>query len=170
VTGVSASVPPERRHKDRWNGDRRACGAIIRAMLVHRSETCRRQMLVSLSLLGCVALPNAGWGEGAVRLFDCTVVQVCNAAGNCEAASGAVAFRMEPVEVGPDGGGRYELKYDEAEVAMDALSDAGPFMWSIGEERNALLLSSQTHLLWHQLTLSPMPAATVRFLTCTIRQ
>ena len=100
-----------------------------RAMLIHRSEFCRRQMLASLSVLGCVALlPNAGWGEGAVRLFDCTVVQVCNSAGSCEGGSGTVAFRMEPVQVGPDGGGRYELQYQNTEVAMDAVSDAGVFV------------------------------------------
>jgi hypothetical protein len=128
-------------------------------------------MLASLSVLGCVALlPNAGWGEGAVRLFDCTVVQVCNSAGSCEAASGAVAFRMEPVKVGPDGSGRYELKYGETKAAMNSLSDVGPFFWTVGDERNTLLASSETHLLWHQLTLDPVPAATVRFLTCTIRQ
>jgi hypothetical protein len=128
-------------------------------------------MLVSLSMLGCVALlPSAGWGEGAVRLFDCTVVQVCNSAGSCEGGSGSVAFRMEPVQVGPDGGGRYELRYEDTEVAMDALSDAGPFVWAVGEERNTLLVSSETQLLWHQLTLAPVVAATVRFLTCTIRQ
>ena len=128
-------------------------------------------MLASLSVLGCVALlPNAGWGEGAVRLLDCTVVQVCNAAGSCEAASGAVAFRMEPVQVGQDGSGRYELHYGETEAAMDALSDVGPFVWTVGEERNTLLASSETQFLWHRLTLDPVPAATVHFLTCTIRQ
>jgi hypothetical protein len=128
-------------------------------------------MLASLSVLGCVALlPSAGWGEGAVRLFDCTVVQVCNSAGRCEEGSDAVAFRMEPVEVGPDGGGRYDLKYEETEAAMDALSDAGPFVWVVGGQRNTLLVSSETQMLWHQLTLNSAPVATVRFLTCTIRQ
>jgi hypothetical protein len=128
-------------------------------------------MLASLSVLGCVALlPNAGRGEGAARLLECTVVRVCNAAGSCETASAAVAFRMEPVQVGPDGSGRYELHYGETATAMDALSDIGPFVWTIGEERNTLLASSDTQFLWHRLKLDPVPAATVRFLTCTIRQ
>jgi hypothetical protein len=128
-------------------------------------------MLVSLSALGCVALlPTAGWGEGAVRLFDCTVVRVCDAAGNCEAAMDAVTFRMEPVQVDQDGSGRYELQYGDTKTAMSSVSDIGPFVWSVGEERHALLASSETNFLWHRLTLAPVPAATVRFLTCTIRQ
>jgi hypothetical protein len=140
------------------------------AMRINRSEACRRQKVASLSVLACVALfPTAGWGEGAVRLFDCTVVQVCNPAGSCERGSGTMTFRMEPVEVGPDGAGRYALKYDATEVVMDALSDAGPFVWAVGEERNTLLVSSGTQLLWHQLGLDPVPAASVRFLTCTLQ-
>ena len=128
-------------------------------------------MLASLSVLGCVALlSNAVWAEGAVRLLDCRVVRVCDAAGNCQAATEAVAFRMEPAQVGPDGAGRYQLKYDETEVAMEALSDAGPFVWTVGDEHNTLLVSSQTQLLWHRLAVSPVPAATVRFLECAIRQ
>ncbi|HSC14879.1 MAG TPA: hypothetical protein VLI71_07160 [Gammaproteobacteria bacterium] len=128
-------------------------------------------MLVSLSALGCVALrPNAVWSEGAVRLLDCTIEQVCNAAESCQAASGAVAFRMEPVQIGEDGSGRYELHYGETEAAMNSLSDVGPFVWTVGEERRTLLASSEMNFLWHRLTLDPVPAATVRFLTCTIRQ
>lgn len=136
-------------------------------MVRERWETWRRQLVV----LGCVALlSTAGWGEGAVRLFDCTVVQVCDAAGNCEAATDAVTFRMEPVQVDQDGSGRYELQYGDTETAMSSVSDIGPFVWTVGDERHALLASSETSFLWHLLTLDPVPAATVRFLTCTIRQ
>ena len=128
-------------------------------------------MSAVLSGLGCLALmPNAVWGEGAVRLLDCRVAQACNAAGSCQAASGAVAFRMEPVQVGLDGSGRYQLHYGDTEAAMDALSDVGPFVWTVGEERHTLLASSETNFLWHRLTLDPVPAGTVHFLTCTIRQ
>jgi hypothetical protein len=135
-------------------------------MARNRWETCRRQLV-----LGCVALlPTAGWGEGAVRLFDCTVVQVCDAAGNCEATTDAVVFRMEPVQVAQDGSGRYELQYGDTETAMSSVSDIGPFVWTVGAERHALLASSETNFLWHRLTLDPVPAATVRFLTCTIGQ
>jgi hypothetical protein len=136
-------------------------------MVRNRWTRCRRQLWV----LGCAALlPVAGWGEGAVRLFDCTVVQVCDAAGNCEAATAAVAFRMEPVQVDQDGSGRYELQYADTKTAMSSVSHIGPFVWTVGEERHALLASSETNFLWHRLTLDPVPAATVRFLTCTIRQ
>jgi hypothetical protein len=105
-----------------------------------------------------------------VRLLDCTVVRVCDAGGACEAGTGAVAFRMEPLQVGPDGSGRYELQYGERNVAMSSLSDSGPFVWTTGVERNTLLASSETHFLWHQLSLGAVPAATVRFLMCTISQ
>lgn len=127
-------------------------------------------MLAALSAFGCLALQHAGWGEGAVRLLDCRVVRVCDAAGNCEAATDAVAFRMEPVQVGQDGSGRYELQYGDTETAMNSGSEIGPFVWTVGEERHTLLASSETNFLWHRLTLDPLPAATVRFLTCAIRQ
>jgi len=140
-------------------------------MGTHRLATGLKQISTSLSVLGCIVLlPNAGWGEGAVRLLDCTIVRVCDAAGICEAASGAVAFRMEPVQVAQDGSGRYELRYGNTDVAMNSLSDVGPFFWTVGDEHNTLLASSETQFLWHRLTLGPVPAATVRFLTCTIRQ
>jgi hypothetical protein len=74
------------------------------------------------------------------------------------------------VQVGEDGSGRYELQYVDTKTAMSSVSDIGPFVWTVGEERHALLASSETHFLWHRLTLDPAPAATVRFLTCTIRQ
>ena len=42
-----------------------------------------------MSLVWKSAFPNAGWGEGAVRLFDCTVGQVCDSAIPPEAAKEA---------------------------------------------------------------------------------
>jgi hypothetical protein len=140
-------------------------------MLATRSGTCRRRILAALSAVGGIALlPSAVWGEGAVRLLDCTVVRVCDTAGMCETGAGAVSFRMEPVQVGPDGTGRYELEYGDTKVAMNSLSDIGPFVWTAGAERNTLLASSETNFLWHRLSLDAVPAATVRFLACTIRQ
>jgi hypothetical protein len=131
----------------------------------------RDSLFASLAVLGCSALlPTAVWGEGAVRLFDCTVVRICDAAGNCEPAADAVAFRMEPVQVDPEGSGRYDLEYGDTQTAMSSVSDIGPFVWTVGEERHTLLASSETNFLWHRLVLDPLPAATVRFLTCTIRQ
>jgi hypothetical protein len=116
------------------------------------------------------SLPVAGWSEGAVRSLDCTVASVCDAAGRCEADSGEVLFRMEPVDTASDGSGRYLLRYGDTEAEMDALSDAGPFVWTVGSERDALLASSDTEFLWHRLTLDPAPAATIRFLSCTFGQ
>ena len=80
-------------------------------------------------------MPAAVQGEGAVRLLECTVVKECDAAGLCETASTQVMFRMEPVEIGTDGSGRYSLRYGDVEAAMDARSAAGPFFWTVGNNR-----------------------------------
>jgi hypothetical protein len=114
-----------------------------------------------------VLLPVGAWAEGAVRLLDCAVARVCDAAGACDSGTERVTFRMEPVETAADGSGRYGLTYGGTEADMDALSAAGPFLWTVGPERNALLASSETRFLWHRLTLEPAPEATVRFLECT---
>ena len=136
-----------------------------------RSAIHQSKALTALSALGLLALmPNAVWGEGAIRVIDCTITRLCDAAGSCQAAAGAVAFRMEPVQLDKDGAGRYQLRYGETQAQVNALSDIGPFVWTVGEERHTLLASSETNFLWHRLTLAPAPAATVRFLTCSIHQ
>jgi hypothetical protein len=128
-------------------------------------------VLASLSALGLTAIfPSTGGAEGAVRLLDCSVARVCNAAGACEPGSGEVAFRMEPVDASADGSGRYSLSYGDTRAEMQALSNAGPFVWTVGTERHTLLASSDTEFLWHRLTLDPAPRATIRFLTCAFRQ
>jgi len=111
-----------------------------------------------------------GRAEGAVRLLECTVVRVCDGAGKCAAAPDVVTFRMEPVEIGPDGSGPYTLRYGDVEAAMTASAETGPFVWSVGQERHALLVSSERDFLWHRLVGEPAPAATVRFLRCEFRQ
>jgi hypothetical protein len=115
-------------------------------------------------------LPTLVCGEGAVRLLDCSITRVCDAGGSCTAASDDVTFSMQPIESRADGSGRFQLHYGNTDAPMDALSDAGPFVWNVGAERNALLVSSETQFLWHRLTLDPMPTATVSFLRCAIRQ
>jgi hypothetical protein len=115
-------------------------------------------------------LPGAVWAEGAVRLLVCSVARVCDAAGNCEAGTVQVTFRMAPEETGVDGAGSYALSYGDTQADMEALSDAGPFFWTVGTEQNTLLASSETQMLWHQLTFDPVPEATIRFLTCALRQ
>lgn len=122
-------------------------------------------------VLALVALPaGAARAEGAVKLLDCTVLRVCDAGGRCEAGSDRVSFRMEPLELGSGGAGRYTLSYGDTRAVMQAMSDAGPFFWTIGRERDALLASSETEFLWHRLALEPAPAATVRFLSCSFQQ
>jgi len=127
-----------------------------------------RRMLSALCLTGL--MPAAVQGEGAVRLLECTVVKECDAAGLCETASTQVMFRMEPVEIGTDGSGRYSLRYGDVEAAMDARSAAGPFFWTVGNQWDTLLASSETEFLWHRLTFAPAPSASIQFLSCAFRQ
>lgn len=115
-------------------------------------------------------LPVGALAEGAVKLLDCQVLRACDAAGVCADAPASVSFRMEPIELEIAGAGRYRVIYADKEAEMSAMSDAGPFLWSIDRERHALIASSETQWLWHQLTLTPMPEATIRFLSCTFQQ
>lgn len=124
-----------------------------------------------MSALGCFALVSTlVRGEGAVRVIDCTMTRACDAAGNCRKTAGEVKFRMEPVQLDEDGAGRYRLRYGDAQAPMTALSDIGPFAWTVGAEHHTLLASSETDFLWHRLTVGAAPAATVTFLTCSIHQ
>jgi hypothetical protein len=77
---------------------------------------------------------------------------------------------MEPVDVRAGNPGRYTIGYGDTKAQMVAMSDAGPFLWTVGEERDGLLASSETQWLWHRLTLDPAPEATIRFLTCSFEQ
>lgn len=124
-----------------------------------------------LSLIVVTALfPALAGSEGAVRVLDCSVEQVCNAAGNCRPGSGQVSFRTEPVSLGADGSGIYTLSYGDIEAEMEAQSPAGPFFWTVGNERDTLLASSETRFLWHRLTFDQVPEATISFLQCAFRQ
>jgi hypothetical protein len=111
--------------------------------------------------------PAAVLAEGAVKVLDCTIARVCDGAGRCNAGTGKVEFRMEPKSLGAGSAGRYSLQYDGESADMEALSDAGPFVWSLAGERHALLASSETEWLWHALLLEPAPKAVVRFLACS---
>jgi hypothetical protein len=108
--------------------------------------------------------------EGAVRVLDCKTMQRCDAAGSCEARSEAIEFRLEPQALADDGSGQYLLRYRDVEVPMQALGEAGPFVWSVGSVRYTLLVSSETQLLLHALELAAAPATTIDFLECSVRQ
>ncbi len=130
-----------------------------------------RRFRMHRALLGLVAVaPGLAGSEGAERILDCSVKQICDAAGNCRPGSVQVTFRTEPVSLKGDGSGIYALSYGEIETMMEAQSPAGPFFWTVGNERDTLLASSETQFLWHQLTFDQVPEATVRFLQCAFRQ
>lgn len=126
-----------------------------------------RGRLLALVVAFCGAV-NVG-AEGARLRLECTVVRVCDARGACEPGAGAIEFRLAPLGLDADRGGRYTLEYDGGRAEAEAPSEAGPFLWTIGTERNALLASSETEWLWHRLTVEPAPQATVRFLECAVR-
>lgn len=116
-----------------------------------------------------VVVPAVVRAEGAVRVLDCKVTQICDAAGVCQAASEEVSFRMAPEKLSEDGAGTYEISYRDIKASMQASSYAGPFYWTTGAERNTLLASSETQFLWHRLRLEPAPETKVHFLECAVR-
>lgn len=127
-----------------------------------------RGAIACLSVLGL--LPATAWAEGAIRVFECTTNQSCDAAGECAAAVEQASFRLEPLAVDATGAGDYQISYGDVRVEMQAFSEAGPFFWITGNERNTLLASSETEFLWHQLSIDPAPASTIRFLSCALRE
>ncbi len=117
---------------------------------------------------GCALIPGLVAAEGAVRQLQCTIERVCDAAGQCEAGSDEIGFRMAPEQLAPDGSGSYTISYEDVEADMQAGSELGPFYWNVGAARHALLVSSETQWLWHTLAVEPAPAATIRFLVCSL--
>jgi hypothetical protein len=133
-------------------------------LFLHRNAL--RCAVVALAVL----LPALGQSEGARKRLDCQIVRVCDAGGACSAGTGKIVFAMEPIELETAGAGRYTLTYAGTEAEMKAESDAGPFLWSVGRERHALIASSETEWLWHELAFDPGPQATIRFLECAFEQ
>jgi hypothetical protein len=124
---------------------------------------------ILIAAVGCAALvPGLAVAEGAVKTLQCTIERVCDAGGQCEAGSGEIGFRMTPVQLASDGSGSYTISYDDVETDMQAGSELGPFFWKSVDERHVLLVSSETQWLWHTLTIEAAPAATVRFLECSL--
>lgn len=124
---------------------------------------------IFVAAAGCL-LSSLLHAEGAVRIFDCKVTQRCDAAGKCAVNSDSIEFRLEPQALADDGSGEYILRYRDRTVPMQAASEAGPFLWSEQNVRYTLLVSSETQLLLHALELATVPATTVDFLTCKVRQ
>jgi len=116
------------------------------------------------------ALSSTSLAEGAVRTFECNIERVCDAAGQCEAVEGEITFRLEPQQLDNNGAGSYQLSYEGSAVDMQAISDAGPFTWMVESVRHTLLVSAETRLLWHSLSLSAPLQSRSQFLECTLGQ
>lgn len=159
-----------------WNGEHEGGPGTVRASLSREPRVSmrvsRRARCTAWALGLSLVLPGAALAEGAVTVIDCAVTSVCDAQGSCEPASRRVSFRLEPLDRNADGSARYEISYgNNRRAEVRGLSDAGPYVWTTDKERNALLASSETRWLWHQLELDPAgPLATIRFLSCTIER
>ena len=123
-----------------------------------------------IAVVGIALLPMAGLAEGARKILDCQVVHVCDAAGACKPDSSRVVFTMEPIELEFAGAGEYSISYADEQAKMRAESDSGPFLWNLGQERNASIANSEKQWLWHQLGFDPGPEAAIRFLESSFQQ
>ena len=111
---------------------------------------------------------NLAFAEGAVRQLDCISNKVCDGNGNCQAESKDRLFRMEPVKLESDGSGQYRMYYQDTESDMYAVTEAGPFFWQQGSQRNTLLVNSETSFLWHKLQMDPVPQTSIYYLNCLL--
>lgn len=118
----------------------------------------------------CLIFSVSTFAEGAVRTFDCSLQLQCDADGECTPETGKVTFQLEPQLLDAQGAGSYRLVYEDEDVAMQAVSDAGPFTWTLAGVRHTLLVNAADGLLWHQLEFSAAPKATTHRLNCNFSQ
>jgi len=142
--------------------------------ILSRINTPLRRLKTLFRAAALICLPAASsliHAEGAVRVFACQITQQCDATGACKPASEPMHFRMAPQTLDASGAGQYLLDYgQQQQLPMQALSEIGPFVWVEGDEHHTLVISSETALLWHTLSLTAAPASSVRFLACTLQQ
>ena len=115
-------------------------------------------------------LPITALAEGALRILQCSLDQRCDGEISCSPESGDVVFNMEPVMLDDKGAGSYEITYEENQSVMTAMSFAGPFFWRTEGEMHTLLANSESRFLWHKLSLSPQPIASMQFIDCAFTQ
>ena len=132
-------------------------------------KTSPHVLLLPLACICCLLVPCIGLAEGAVRRLECTVQTTCDARGRCAAAAGEISFRLEPIRISEGGAGSYRIVYGDRSADMQAQSELGPYYWTIDSRRHALIISSESQWLWHELETSPSPVATIRFLTCSLQ-
>jgi hypothetical protein len=133
--------------------------------------TARCLLHPALLLVALLSLAPAGArAEGAVRVLACDSTRVCDAVGDCRSDTGSLTLRMAPEALAADGSGRYELTLGGDVLPMQAVSEAGPFLWQQADTRYTLLVNSNSDFVLHALSLSPQPSASLRYLRCTFRQ
>jgi len=108
--------------------------------------------------------------EGAMRILECSIEKQCDSSVACTPDSGDQVFNMEPIMLDETGAGSYQISYANNSYEMKAMSYAGPFIWNTGGETHTLLANSETKFLWHRLSFSAKPEASIQFLNCAFTQ
>jgi hypothetical protein len=121
--------------------------------------------LATLTMVPALAI-----SEGDVRVLDCSFIRTCTAEGACRKDSGHVSFRLQPIRLDAAGAGSYTISYGQTKARMQAISRTSPFIWTVGNERDTLLASSDGDFLWHRMKIDPAPQATIRFMRCSFSE
>jgi hypothetical protein len=119
-----------------------------------------------LPLLGLFA-PLQALAEGAVQSLSCLSNTVCTASGACVPDGSEFTFTITPVALEDDGVAVSMLSYGEQSFEVHQNGPLAPFVWSEGDaDRQTLLPSGPTDLVWHQFTFGEGVSARILFLTC----
>lgn len=119
-----------------------------------------------LPLLGLFA-PLQALAEGAVQSLSCLSNTVCTASGACVPDRSEFTFTITPVALEDDGVAVSMLSYGEQSFEVHQNGPLAPFAWSEGDaDRQTLLPSGPTDLVWHQFTFGEGVSARILFLTC----
>ena len=119
----------------------------------------------TLTMLGIIAGSGA-MAEGARQHFVCDVVTACDALGACAPAEGSWQFTIEPVEVGPQGDGLYNMVYDQV-LTQAVVRNDFTMIWEDDDWtfREFIFTGSKTAIRVSRALQSP-PMTLVEFLTC----
>lgn len=125
-----------------------------------------RRLCALLPLLGLVA-PLPARAEGAVQSLACLSNTVCTASGACVPDGSDFTFTITPVALEDNGVAVSMISYGDQSFEVRQNGPLAPFEWSEGDtDRQTLLPSGPTDLVWHQFTFGEGVSARILFLTC----
>ena len=118
------------------------------------------------ALLLCAA-PVQALAEGAVQSLTCTTNSVCTSSGVCVDDGTEMTFILTPVTLEEDGVAISMISYGDQTFEVRQNGPLAPFEWSEGDtDRQTLLPSGPSDLVWHQFTFGDSVSARILFLTC----